>query len=144
MERWERAIAYIVHDGRLLVFVHEADANPLLESGLQVPGGTVEPGETPEEAVLREAWEETGLEGLRIVRYLGDDEYDARPAANAIIRRHFFQLAVDGDPPEEWRHVETLSSDGTGPHPFRLFWLPLEKAPLVAGAMAVRVGRIFD
>ncbi len=47
-----------------MVFVHEDDADPLLESGLQVPGGGVGPGETPDEAALREAHEETGLEDL--------------------------------------------------------------------------------
>jgi 8-oxo-dGTP pyrophosphatase MutT (NUDIX family) len=144
MERRERVIAYILRDDLLLVFVHEEDANPLLESGLQVPGGTVEPGETPEEAVLREAWEETGLEGLRIVRYLGSDAFDARPAADAILQRHFFQLAVDADPPAEWRHVETRSADGSGPHPFLLFWIPIVKAPLLAGSMGALVGRVFD
>jgi 8-oxo-dGTP diphosphatase len=142
LDRCERVIAYIVRDGRLLVFVHEEDVDPLLDSGLQVPGGTVEPGETSQEAVLREAEEETGLECLRIVCYLGEDEFDARPNMNAIVRRHFFQLAVDGDAPAEWRNVETCASDGSGPHPFRLFWIPLEKAPLVAGAMAVQIGRV--
>ena len=54
----ERVIVYIVRGDRLVVFVHEDDEDPLLESGLQVPGGTIEPGETPAEAALREAREE--------------------------------------------------------------------------------------
>ena len=40
-------------------------------------------GETPERAVLREAHEETGLPGLRIVRHLGDADYDMRPYADS-------------------------------------------------------------
>jgi NUDIX domain len=46
--------------------------------------------------VLREAEEETGLAALRIVRYLGEADYDMRPYTNAVHHRHFFHLAVDG------------------------------------------------
>ena len=59
----EKVYAYIVKDHRLLVFRHIQ----FPEAGLQVPGGTVEEGEPLEEAVLREATEESGLEGLRLV-----------------------------------------------------------------------------
>jgi 8-oxo-dGTP pyrophosphatase MutT (NUDIX family) len=38
---------------------------------LQVPGGGIAPGESPEEAVVREVAEETGLTNVRVVRYLG-------------------------------------------------------------------------
>ncbi len=48
----------------LLVFRHPT-------AGVQLPAGTVELGEAPEAAVLREAAEETGLPGLTIVRKLG-------------------------------------------------------------------------
>ena len=34
------------------------------EAGMQVPFGAVEQGESPDDAVLREAWEETGQHGL--------------------------------------------------------------------------------
>jgi 8-oxo-dGTP pyrophosphatase MutT (NUDIX family) len=63
-----KVTAFITRDtdaGReLLVFTH-ADA------GIQVPAGTMEAGETPETAVLREAYEETGLTAVRIAAYLG-------------------------------------------------------------------------
>jgi 8-oxo-dGTP pyrophosphatase MutT (NUDIX family) len=44
-------------------------------AGIQIPAGTVEEQETPEEAVLREAKEETGLSPLAIQRYLGCEEH---------------------------------------------------------------------
>ena len=53
-----------------------------------MPAGTVHDGEEPDDAVLREAFEETGLRGLRIVRRLGRDgvTWPNRPAK--ITRRN--------------------------------------------------------
>jgi 8-oxo-dGTP pyrophosphatase MutT (NUDIX family) len=143
MAHRERVVAYIVRGDEFVVFTHDEDQEPLLESGLQVPAGGIRPSETASEAALREAYEETGLEGLRIVRYLGEDMFDARPVEEVMIRRRFFHLTVDGDPPREWRQVEQDASDG-GTYIFRLFWLPLDKAPLVCGSMTALIGRIFD
>ena len=42
----QKVVRYIVHKERLLVFAHR-DA-PWDESGLQVPAGTIKPGESPE------------------------------------------------------------------------------------------------
>ena len=36
-----------------------------------LPGGGIDPGETPEEAVCREAWEETGMR-VEIIRQVGE------------------------------------------------------------------------
>jgi 8-oxo-dGTP diphosphatase len=102
MLRAQKVVAYIVRDGRLLVFTHADDAD-IFEAGIQAPAGTVRDGEFPEDAVLREAFEETGLRSLRVQRYLGAAEWDARPHADAVHVRHFFQLALDGnDVPEQW------------------------------------------
>ena len=51
-------------EGRLLL-VRQSD--PDIWS---TPGGTIEPGETPADAALREAWEETGLR-VRLTRMVG-------------------------------------------------------------------------
>ena len=53
----ERACAIIIEEGRILL-MHRRKA------GIEyytVPGGKIEPGETPEQACVREVLEETGL-----------------------------------------------------------------------------------
>ena len=52
----------------LLLFEHP-------NAGIQIPAGTLEEGETPEKAALREAAEETGLTGLHVRRYLGYQDW---------------------------------------------------------------------
>ncbi|HEY6738447.1 MAG TPA: NUDIX domain-containing protein [Actinopolymorphaceae bacterium] len=61
----------------LLVFWHAG-------SGVQIPAGTVEDGESFEEAARREAAEETGLDCLRLVRLLGERRHQA-PAGHAFL-----------------------------------------------------------
>jgi 8-oxo-dGTP diphosphatase len=138
----EKVVAYVVRDGRIAVFVHEDDADPW-QSGLQVPAGTCESRENPSEAVLREGREESGLEGLRIVRYLGDADYDMRPYAKAVHHRHFFQLALDGPVPEEWRHLEQHSG-AAEPVAFCFFWLPIRQAHVLAAGQGALLARLTD
>jgi 8-oxo-dGTP diphosphatase len=139
----EKVVAYIVRDDRLAVFVHEDDADPVRQSGLQVPAGTCESHETPSEAVLRESREESGLDGLRVVRYLGDAEYDMRPYTNGVHHRHFFHLDLMGPVSEAWRHLE--QHGGAGPPPaFRFFWLPVRQGHVLAGGQGALLGRLAD
>lgn len=49
MKTTRKAFAYITQGNSLLIFEHE-DAP---EAGIQVPAGSIEAGETPEEAALR-------------------------------------------------------------------------------------------
>jgi 8-oxo-dGTP pyrophosphatase MutT (NUDIX family) len=139
--RSEKVVAYIVRGDTVAVFLHESDANPVRESGLQVPAGTCDGGEKPEHAVLREAYEETGLMGLEIVRYLGEADYDMRPYAEVVHHRHFFHLAASGPVVDEWRHVER--DGGTGePRPFLFSWLPIAQAHVLAAGLGAMLGRI--
>ncbi len=61
----------------LLLFEHP-------HAGIQIPAGTVEEGETPEAAVLREVLEETGLVPLTSPRFLGVAE-DRLPEGQRIV-----------------------------------------------------------
>jgi 8-oxo-dGTP pyrophosphatase MutT (NUDIX family) len=80
----DKVTAFVVRQGgagrELLILQHPF-------AGLQLPAGTVEPGETPEAGALREAQEETGLVALEIVRRLDVVETDLRPRGLAILRR---------------------------------------------------------
>ena len=132
--RFDKVLAYITHRGRLLVF-RQPD---FPEAGIQVPGGSVEPGEALEAAVLREALEETGLDGLQLVRFLGAREFDGRERGRDELHvRRFYHLRCTGaEPPEMWRHAEHTPSDGSpGPITFELFWAPLPASvpDLIAG-----------
>jgi 8-oxo-dGTP pyrophosphatase MutT (NUDIX family) len=126
-----KVFAYITHRGRMLVSGHP----DFPEAGIQVPAGTVGEGEDPDNAVMREAFEETGLEGLRLQTYLGEAEYYCRER-DEIAHRHFYHLTCDDQPPERWRHQEAHPSDGTTePITFEFFWarLPDEVPPLAPG-----------
>jgi 8-oxo-dGTP pyrophosphatase MutT (NUDIX family) len=126
MSQARKVYAYITNVDQLLVFCHVG----FPEAGLQVPGGTIEPGEEPAVAVMREAFEETGLEGLSLVSYLGCAEWCLEESASvAVIQRHFFHLRCHHGVPRSWQHYERHPSEGP-PEPllFEFYWLPIQVA----------------
>jgi 8-oxo-dGTP diphosphatase len=128
----EKALAYITQGQRLLVFRH----TQFPEAGIQVPGGTIGAGESAAEAALREAREETGLEGLEIRALLGVREFDLSPyGQKGVQRRHYFHLEFHGQAPETWLHDEMDPSDGSPtPIEFEFFWVRLpDEVPELAG-----------
>jgi len=86
----EKVTAFITRetqDGHHLLLINHPNA------GVQIPAGTVEPSETPEQAVLRETFEETGLKITVPLIYLGccetqlpDDEAVIIPPATVYSR----------------------------------------------------------
>ena len=84
---------------------------------LQIPGGTIEPGEEPAEAALREAVEETGLTTLKLGRLLGDEVYDMREfGRQEKIHGWFYQFTTYGfELGKTWRHDELHAHGGGGP-----------------------------
>lgn len=65
------------------------------------PGGAVDPGETPEQAVVREFGEETGL-AVEVVRPITDlKHYFIHEDGTAYNNHaHFFEVALIGEKPE--------------------------------------------
>jgi 8-oxo-dGTP pyrophosphatase MutT (NUDIX family) len=127
-----KVLAYITNANRLLVFRH----SDFPEAGIQVPGGTVEPGEEWEAAALREAEEETGLHDLLLAGLLGEAKFDlAIYGRDEINIRRFYHLRCEGDPPATWQHAELTPSEGPpGPIHFEYCWAPLPDGvpPLIA------------
>ncbi|MGI8968203.1 MAG: NUDIX hydrolase [Chloroflexota bacterium] len=116
-----KVVDYITLGDCLLVFRHP-DAP---EAGIQVPAGTVEEGEDSHAAVLREATEETGLTGLKIASFLGEQRRDmADYGRDEIQLRSLYHVRCSTDPPASWRRYELHPSDGNNrPIEFDLFWV---------------------
>jgi 8-oxo-dGTP pyrophosphatase MutT (NUDIX family) len=120
-QRRKRVYAYITNQGRLLVFAHPNSPS----AGIQVPAGTVEPGEDPNHAVLREAEEETGLSDLVLGAFLGKLERDmCEFGTDEIQEAWFYHLTCPGIPPHSWSHDET-SCGRVDPIQFDFFWASL-------------------
>lgn len=121
----QKAYVYILRGDRLLVFrerVHK-------DSGVQVPGGTLDPGETPEAGARREVIEETGRTDLVIDGYLGNHiwNYQWRHVTGRY-RRHFYFGRFENEVPETWTHWEMTPSDGGPPFQMRFYWVPFVTA----------------
>lgn len=100
---------------RLLLFRH-----PL--AGTQLVKGTIENGETPREAALRELTEESGIEDAMVEIDLGCWNAEHQDQIWS------FHLCRAGRRlPERWAH-QTLDDHG---HVFEFFWAPLEDLPYV-------------
>lgn len=127
-----KVFAYITHNQRLLVMEHPH----VPEAGIQVPAGTLEPGESPEAGVLREAFEETGLKNLYCEALLGEQIRLMTDFGLAQIHhRYFFHLTCPGPVAERWRQDELHPSDGSStPITFEFYWvsLPHGVPPLIA------------
>lgn len=98
------AVAVVERDGRILFL--RRDRDPM--RGLwELPGGKIEPGESPAACALRELFEETGLEG-RVERDLGLVVHEYTWSA---VRLHAFEVVAEGPP----RRGEFLPVEAWGP-----------------------------
>ncbi len=121
----EKVLAYIYREYKdslqVLVFDHPntPEVNP------QVPAGTLQENESPQEAVLREIFEESGLKFEKIDRYLGQFEYIADYKSETHVR-HVYSIMSSGNP-NSWRHIVEPDDEDSG-KVFDYYWLSLEEA----------------
>ena len=121
-----KVLAYVTRGEELLVFRHR----DFPEAGLQVPAGTIEEGEDPQDAALRELREESGLTDVRVVGFLGRYLYDAAPYRDEVHDRHVYHLELMRLAEQSWLHYETDPSDGGPPIAFSFFWMSLRDPEL--------------
>ena len=115
-------VAYVTRErrGRREVLVFEHRDHP--EARTQVPAGGIHPAETPEQAVLREVREETGLERVRVARMFArrPERWQGQAELN-----HLFELTLTAECPDAWEHV-VASSGGDDGLVFCCRWAPLD------------------
>ncbi|MDM0012908.1 NUDIX domain-containing protein [Variovorax sp. J22P168] len=99
--------------GRLLVFHHPGDG------GMQLPKGTVEPGEAPEDAVRRELLEESGIRHDGPLQPLGTLDRECEAGIEGNVHRHaqlwhLFLMRTEAALPERFDHVAVGSPEEEG------------------------------
>ena len=137
----DKVLIYVVCDGRLLVFRHTDYSYE--EVGIQVPAGGIRARESPEDAALREVREETGLQDFKIVKKLGEFDYDISPYRFEIQHRHVFHLELAEEAPERWASQEDHDGQQEPTH-FECFWVPLEAAHILQSGQGALLGRLYD
>ncbi|TYC53470.1 NUDIX domain-containing protein [Rhodobacterales bacterium] len=124
MKVYHKAYVYLTCGTELLVFIEPDHPAP----DLQVPGGTVDPGESYLQAARREFSEETGLSlDIALESFSDQDHFieDVPGSLPGLHRRRHFHGRVLKKPAEQWEHFETSPSTGGPPIRFRLFWVDL-------------------
>ncbi len=119
----QKAFALLVRPsdtvGEVLLFEH-------VDGTIHIPKGTVDPGEDPRTACVRELGEETGVWDGSVVEQL--------PAMGVKRswdeRQLWFSFVIEcpRELPDQWDHVAEGSSDEAG-LVFRCHWVPLTEAP---------------
>ena len=89
-------------------------------AGIQIVKGTLEPGERPEEGVVRELAEESGIEDAVVVESIGELDLDS-------VGHHWFVFLCESPRPlaDSWS-FSTLDAGGLN---LEFFWYPLNQLP---------------
>ena len=94
----EKAVAYVTWEGRLLLF--RAVEAPW--AGAELPGGTLEPGERPEAAVVREVGEEMGLGDLGPPVPLATVDHEPGDGLEIVASKRYRLNGSSGHKPERF------------------------------------------
>lgn len=138
--RVKKVVIYCVQDDKLLVFRHVD--YPYEEVGLQVPAGTVEPGEDTLDAALRELCEETGHNGFKIEAFLGQADYDISPYRFEVQERYFYKATPTAPLPDRWASQE--QHDGQSPITrLECFWVPIKSGHVLQAGQGAMIGKMF-
>ncbi|MFC4439243.1 MULTISPECIES: NUDIX hydrolase [Natrialbaceae] len=114
----KKACAYITrNESELLVFEGPG------HDGLQIPKGTVETDETPDEAVYREIVEESGLATIEDLQHLTTDVWTRRESPPKRYVRSFFRASIH-EQRDAWTHTVTGTGAERGEQ-FEFFWIDL-------------------
>lgn len=114
----QKACAYVTRDERELLVFEGPE-----HDGLQVPKGTIEAGENPRTAVLREIAEESGLGAVGATQHLTTDVWTRRRSPPKRYVRHFFHATVH-EPRDRWTHTVTGDGEENGLE-FEFSWVEL-------------------
>ncbi|MEH7532457.1 NUDIX hydrolase [Priestia megaterium] len=112
------------------------------EAGVQVPAGTVEQGETIEEALYREVKEESGLMEFLSVTKLTTYVYH-HEGKSQYHERHVFHLAVSEEVPEHWEHEVNSEGEDAGLI-FSYYWVPIQAVPKLAVNQDDCINQLFS
>lgn len=133
-----KVCAYVTRDeGRQLLVFEGPEYDRF-----QVPKGTVEPGERPADAVLRELFEESGVRSVASSRLIASDVWTRRRTANGVKKylRYFYHLEADVRR-DGWDHVVTGEGKERG-STFRYSWLDLPTDDLFALSLDDHLSRL--
>ena len=128
----QRAVCYVTRETDVLVLRHEPQpGDSWVQPGVQLPAGGVDPGETPAQAAVREAFEETGLANLGEPAYLGSCHWGGAGWTGPGQVWHYFQLTAPASTPDAWDHRVTGGEDTD--MLFHLRFAPLSHHELTTG-----------
>lgn len=137
-----KVVCDVVHDGHLLVFTH--DDVPMTVTGVQVPAGTINPGELPEHAAAKEFFEETGRRA-QVIRPVGIQRFDMRPGRNEVAVWHYIALELpNADVSERWTAGESDSFSAGAGYSWTCWWLPLSDAHVLAVGFGGLLGSLLS